>query len=874
MNKIFMQISTLWDREWYLPFQSFRYNLVKTTDKIIDELEDGKHIDTFVFDGQSIVVEDYLEAIPEKKEMVSRLVKNGKMKLGPWYVMPDELLVSGESIIKNFLVGKAVCNKFGTEPFLYGYANDIFGHIAQFPQILNKLGINMTYIGRGLSDFECRHFKWSAPDGSECFGYKNNYSLFYREYIEYIQDKPRSLEEKTEYVKKNIDSEFDKSELDVILVNVTDDHGYLNDNMLELIDIIKNLDGYEVYDSGFYGALEYIKPFADSIPRISGELIKTSESADKDLRVVTDSISSYYPLKKENDTCQHILEDKLSPMLVYNKLNGGEMKKEFLALAYKELLKNHPHDSICGCSADQVHKDMEYRYDQVKAIADIMQRDFTISIKPERDDASENYILTVFNPAPYEREGIIAVDLDFGKDFKTKFAGNASNQPVCMFKILDSKGNDMPYQIINIDQNLEKMKELCSQKMEAVDRYTVLVNAKLNAFEKTEFRVVPTEKIIREKNVMPHGDCWAENDYVRLDIEQDGTISIYDKTADKHYNNMCYFLDESDAGNGWFYESAANQNPSVSSRFSDCTLELVRAGKLAVTFRITKRMNVPKSMVYESYNRSDEREILEIISEITLKSDSGKIYVETKVKNNVKDHRLKLLIPTGIGSETYTSSQAFYIAERKTGLAEDALDRWEPEPLEKHFNGIICNRDEDGDGIAFVGDAGFHQAGVDSDGTISVILLRSFGRMYMQNNPERCQLQGEHTFKYVLTPINETVKMDSIMNGRRFNFEKEITCFERGEGISSELVNKLSVTGDNVVVSVIKPAESDDDMYIVRVFNISDAPTELCIDIDRVCDFCETNMYEKEIKQIAESCTNIKVQLVGNEIKTVGIRSI
>ena len=179
--KILYDFSTHWDREWYRTFQGFRYGLVKMMDTLIEKLESGE-LWNFTFDGQTIVLEDYYEIRPENKERVSALIKSGKLKVGPWYIMPDEFLVSGESLIKNFLTGKKIAEGYGVQAWQFGYMNDIFGHIAQMPQILNGFGIRSAYLGRGVGrdDQDYRNFIWSSPDGSECYTYKYNYATLKR----------------------------------------------------------------------------------------------------------------------------------------------------------------------------------------------------------------------------------------------------------------------------------------------------------------------------------------------------------------------------------------------------------------------------------------------------------------------------------------------------------------------------------------------------------------------------------------------------------------------------------------------------------------------------------------------------------------------
>jgi alpha-mannosidase/mannosylglycerate hydrolase len=134
---IFYFSSTHWDREWYQDFQGFRARLVKMTNALLSLLDKDPEYRTFHFDGQTVVLEDYLEIEPERREELAARIREGRILIGPWYVMPDELLVSGESIIRNLMKGHKIAKDFGVEPWKFGYVCDCFGHIAQLPQILS-----------------------------------------------------------------------------------------------------------------------------------------------------------------------------------------------------------------------------------------------------------------------------------------------------------------------------------------------------------------------------------------------------------------------------------------------------------------------------------------------------------------------------------------------------------------------------------------------------------------------------------------------------------------------------------------------------------------------------------------------------------------
>ncbi len=143
---------THWDREWYVPFEVFRLRLGAVVDDVLDVLERDDAFTSFTLDGQAIVLEDYVELRPEQEERLRALLAAGRLEVGPSYVLPDELLVGGESLVRNLLLGRRVCRRFGVEPSAAGYHPDSFGHPAQLPQLLAGFGIETFLFSRGLGD--------------------------------------------------------------------------------------------------------------------------------------------------------------------------------------------------------------------------------------------------------------------------------------------------------------------------------------------------------------------------------------------------------------------------------------------------------------------------------------------------------------------------------------------------------------------------------------------------------------------------------------------------------------------------------------------------------------------------------------------------
>ncbi len=165
-------LSTHWDREWHQTFQDFRYRLVRLLDRVIAGWESGELKGPFQTDGQAVILEDYLEVHPERRGLVEKLAEEGKFVIGPWYGMPDEFTVSGESLIRNLRMGREIARSFHTQPSNAGFVCDIFGHNSQMPQIFAGFGIQGAFLWRGTNISDSRNFIWTGADGTELACYR------------------------------------------------------------------------------------------------------------------------------------------------------------------------------------------------------------------------------------------------------------------------------------------------------------------------------------------------------------------------------------------------------------------------------------------------------------------------------------------------------------------------------------------------------------------------------------------------------------------------------------------------------------------------------------------------------------------------------
>ncbi len=819
MKKLLYQISTHWDREWYRQFQGFRYYLVEMVDKLLDTLEKGG-IPEFVFDGQTIVLEDYLEVRPENRARLEALIRAGKLKIGPWYVMPDELIVSGEGLIENLLVGQNDSREFGVKTWKCGYVCDIFGHIASLPQIFNGFGIGCAYLGRGISRLPNGSvFLWRSPDGSECVVCKDNYANFKRGF-DASPDKAKFLADRL-------------GDNEIAVVNYSDDHAVISDRTLEFSRAVGECD------RTLGGLCELSEISHDGLQVISGELIETAHSPS-DFRAVTGSISSYYPLKRQNDLTEKLLWHETAPLIVMGELCGIlENKRKFFDIARKYLLKNHPHDSICGCSIDAVHEDMPYRFSQAQAIGNVINEEFRTKLaRTVTPDGS--FTITVVNTRLHMLSGVFTLRIDFPLKWGSVYTDNVGYQNYNTFTVLDSSGRELPYQILKIERGVETYER---QDVIRVNRYTIALEASLLPFGFTQFRIEPKDKRRAIPPRSPESNR-AENEYLSLVIEPDGSLTITDKATGKSYRQLYKFIDDGDAGNGWFYEPAAFDEPRVISSAAE-RIEVIHSGELVNTFRVTTRMEIPHRLDSERKIRSEDYLPLEITSEITLRKGQRFVEFAAAIDNRSSEHRLRVVFPSGVPGENYFASQAFGFVERERGSSAEGYAGRETEYCEKNTSGIVGV-----DGVAFVGAEGFHEGGVYPDGTISMTMLRSVGKMFHQPDAEYSKLIGKLEYRFALAFGCERTELLEIQRG----FDPLITA---AAAIPER--SFMSVHDRRIFDSIVKPAENGRG-YIVRLLN----PTGETIDSGFES---ELNVAEARLDETLKDKTSL--ELAPYEIKTL-----
>ncbi|MEA4812161.1 MAG: glycoside hydrolase family 38 C-terminal domain-containing protein [Anaerolineaceae bacterium] len=443
---------THWDREWYRSFQQFRLKLVHLVDNVLEILDSDPEYKYFMLDGQTIVLEDYLQMRPENEERLKAYIRNGRILIGPWYILPDEFLVSAEATVRNLLIGKKICADFGSR-MMIGYLPDPFGHISQMPQILNGFGIDKACLWRGVPEKMPTLLEWKAPDGSKV--------LLAHLYYGYgdIADWPSSdMAASKSVLDGRVDRLEDYNQTEHFLLMRGTDHyeprpltpkaiAYYNEKSTGRKAVHSTLPNY------FSAVQEIMQNQKLEIPVIRGEL-----RDPKKAHMLPGVDSARMWIKQRNWFSQTLLERWVEPFGTWAEIaqRGAEAfspLKDHVAStriwnpaplvhqAWKLLITNHPHDSICGCSVDETHGDMGSRFDQVDQIGEELTSQALQTIvsladtQPSVPNKKAFAAAIAFNAAPVTvtEDLSITVDLPIGAQSIQVLDENGQEQTASVF---------------------------------------------------------------------------------------------------------------------------------------------------------------------------------------------------------------------------------------------------------------------------------------------------------------------------------------------------------------------------------------------------------------------------------------------------------
>ncbi len=858
--------NTHWDREWKFSAQRTRHMLVSAIDMLLDIFEKEPDYKHFHLDSQTLPIQDYLEIRPEKKELLKKYIGEGRLAVGPWFCLPDEFCVGGESLVRNLLLGHKIANEFG-KVSKTGYSPFGWGQISQMPQLYHGFGIDFASFYRGLNTYMApkSEFYWEGADGTVIhasrLGQRPRYNMWYimqrpvfygkrdgdnrrvlwgagdgifrfadpsRCEYEY-QYSHRKYEYHDEYIEEKTTQALSEQDDEW----TTQHRFWSNGHDSSIPDmrearLIKDAnavyDNVDVFHSSVYDFEQsVIKDFDENSPRLKGEMrypfTKGSVSA-----IFGWILSARTAVKQDNFDTERLLTYYAEPMAVFASLLGAVYPQAFIDKSYNYMLQNHGHDSIGACGRDVVYKDVNYRFRQSREIATCVLERALMDISGDIDFNGwdkNDMALVLFNPAPFRRNMTVPCEIEIPLEWECD-----------SFEIVDAEGNICPYQSIS---SINPMYQIVQDLADAVDvlpvsRHTIRILVKnIPPMGYKTLKVIPKYKTRAATPVnMLRGAQTMENEYLFVKINPNGTLNVTEKETGRVYENIGYFKDRGENGSPW--EHKEPETDEIYTTLNErAVISLVYSGELETKYRIVLDWAIPEDLTDGGRKRSPRLAPYRIETLVTLRKGAKWVEFETNIDNTVPNHYLQAAFPTNVDAEFVYAEGQFDVVRRP--IAKPDYSLYDEIPMTEHpMNSFvdICNNSE---GAALL-NTGLkaYEADDDYEHTLYLSLLRCFElRIYVtpeEQNYSRIengsQSFGKHTFRYAFMPHKGNWEQADIWKASQdFNMEILIGQTAPTEHGKNPLQKSfIELEQENLHISAVKRSE-DGEGWVVRLFNPS-----------------------------------------------------
>lgn len=693
-----------WDREWYFSTEESQILLVNNMEEIMEMLEGNPDYPSYVLDGQTAILEDYFQVKPENKERVKKLVQSGRLIIGPWVSQTDEMTVGSESITRNLLYGYKDSIALG-QPMSIGYLPDSFGQTSQLPMYLNQFDIQYSIFWRGVSE---RHgtdkteFYWESDDGSKVL-----VQLFP---LGYAIGKYLPVEE--EALKQRMDKYFQVLDRGATGITQVIPNGHdqmpIQQNIFEVLEQLRQLyPERDFFLSKYENVFEEIEK-NENLDSIKGEFLDGKYS-----RVHRSIFATRQDLKTLNTRIENKVTHILEPLMSIAYAHGFTYEHGLLEVIWKLLLKNHAHDSMGACCSDKVHQEIKARYFEAEERTDRLIDFYKRKITEASPNKAGMDKLGLFNFLPYQEERVIKTTVT------TRMRG---------FQLEDSKGNA-------IDYHLRSVKELDPG---LIDRQIVHYG-NYEPFYEYEIELIRTlpamgyeilfVKESRCMGIQKKSTSKIETEFYKIHPNLDGTVDIYDKKHHINYANIFALDDTADDGDEYDFSPLPNEIPLSSLGKSQAQIDIQEYNcEFIITSKYT--FSVPKELTRER-QRSEDFINIPVTLKLLISKISRIIEIELTINNTAKDHRLRLLIPTGIASKVSFASNQYGVIERP--VVDDALSYWKEEDWDERPDAIYpflghvgLSKAQSSVGVLTNSSREYEIIGSSYD-TIAITVLRSIG---------------------------------------------------------------------------------------------------------------------------------------------------
>ncbi|MHB1151911.1 MAG: glycoside hydrolase family 38 N-terminal domain-containing protein [Eubacteriales bacterium] len=843
ISNIYNVCSSHMDREWYLPFEENRIFFDRIIHSALQHLKNDSGF-CFILDGQTSVLQDYLEIYPEREDEIREYIRQSRLIIGPWFIQPDEVIPFGESMIRNLLLGEKLAKKFGDVMHI-GYIPDAFGHPAQLPQIFRQFGISRVFLMRGVPADIKREFIWRGPDGSEMISICYEYGCASFMDPDNMRSGIRMMSAPQEYEQRKEEAFNNPRKVaPYTLMTIGGDMQALPKDLRGL-----GIDHFNRYEECF----EETEKHLNILPVVTGELRYSD-----DIRYLQDTLVSRIYLKIENRRIQTLLSQFAEPAALMAYGTANEYPGGFIDKAWQYLIENHTHDGICGCSSDDTCDDIMNRFRRCGNIADRVFKTASAYISGQID--TENLkdgetALTVFNTQSFRA--------DYAVDFELRYYAEIA--PVS-FLAYDKDGSEVPVHIRDrqstgtIESDFGRMQQFSQDTFISA---TILVKD-IPSFGYRTYRIVPAAETACVYKLADEAAGTAENTFIRIKINADGTMDIFDKTNNKNYDGINYLLDQSNGGDAYNFKPLQTEQ-DYDSRALAWNIRCTQNSAVLAEFELTAAWPLPIGLNEDMTGRLSEFVQNHISMTVRITADSPVAAISLTIENKAKDHRICAVFPFGVSVNNIAADSPFYIEHRGT----ESFGTRQP-------SSTFVDIGSEHAGMALL-HRGLHQYSVNADGTLTLSLLQAQGSLYrffFKNYIDSyagCQCIGTYTVEYALYPHNTSGHV--IKEAALFNTGMKTAQTGRHHGMNGWESSMIEVIEGSLRLTSVKRSENM-QLMLARFVNDSGHTEKAVIRLqtDEEYVFILTAQ-EKILSDILITDGRITLTVKPYEIITLGIKN-
>lgn len=887
-KKVYIISHSHWDREWYMAYEQHHMRLVELMDDLLELFENDPAFNSFHLDGQTIILDDYLQVRPEKRALVQQAIDVGKLRIGPFYILQDDFLISSESNVRNMLIGMEETQKWGV-PVMLGYFPDTFGNMGQTPQMMKQVGIEAAAFGRGVKPIgfdnqvleaenyssQYSEMKWKGPDSSEIFGL-----LFANWYSNGNEIPVEEQEAKIFWDQKLADAEQYASTEHLLMMNGVD-HQPVQKDISKAIALANRLyPDYEFIHSNF---TDYLAAVTNDLPEdlgtVEGEL--TSQETDGWYTLANTASARVY-LKQWNTKVQRQLENIAEPLATMAYEFSGSYPHDQLDYAWKTLMQNHPHDSICGCSVDSVHREMITRFEKADEVGKFVAEEAMRQLAQVIDTSEfpeDTYPFVVVNTAGTAKTGeaVIEIELErkkFAEGLPETLFKELEDAPAKSYHVENAQGEVIPATVseatVRFDYDLPKDRFRIPY-MEKVVTVTIPLE-EMAAFSWETFTLAEGESPTITGSMVNDQGRVIENEFLKIKIEENGSLTVMDKKMARQFEDILVFEDTGDVGNEYIYKQPIDTVPILSNQQEDSQVEILIDTPEIAQIQLNQTMMIPVSadellekeqqMVvefrYRKAKRAHELKPLLIETKITLRKNSRKIDFETTIDNQMKDHRLRALFPTKLHVEHHEADSIFEVVTRPNKVSAS----WENPTNPQHQHAFVNLHDKNY-GVT-IGNYGLNEYEILDEGQIALTLLRCVGELgdwgYFPTPEAQCL--GQQHFQYSMEIHEPNEKFESYQHAYAAQVPFTTQQLTNQQGELSNKNSYLEVKAKTFAITALKRSKFNDKV-VLRGFNLSEKEEEIVVQKTGTTSRL-LNLLEKDSKQ------TIEPTLMPYEIRTIG----